>query len=258
MSIGLALSGGGIRGIAHIGVIKALEEHDIHPTHIAGTSAGAIVGALYARGASWKEIYEFFENTQIFSIKNFARGKPGFVDAEKFYDHFRSYFTEDSFKALAKPLFVTATDILNGSLKVFRNGELIRPLLASAAFPGLFAPIKVGDGYYADGGILNNFPVDVIKPYCDQVIGVYANSFNKVDIAELKHSYDIMERAYKIRMSKDALAKFKDCSLVISPKNLSRFSTFSKKDMRVIFEIGHQAAHQALRTFNPPMPYGIH
>ena len=108
-------------------------------------------------------------------------------------------------------------------------------------------------------GILNNFPVDIITPYCDQVIGVYANSFSKVDISELKHSYDIMERAYKIRMSKDALAKFKDCSLVISPKNLGSFSTFSKKDMRIIFEIGYQAATSGpCELLIPLMPSGIH
>src|SRR6056297_1530301 len=97
MNTGLVLSGGGVRGVAHIGAIKALGEFGIRPSHIAGTSAGAIVGALYAGGCNWEEILDFFKTTQIFSIKKYARSKPGFVDTEKFYDHLKSYLPEDNF-----------------------------------------------------------------------------------------------------------------------------------------------------------------
>ncbi|WP_340158916.1 patatin-like phospholipase family protein, partial [uncultured Maribacter sp.] len=76
MNTGLVLSGGGIRGVAHIGTIKALEEHNIFPTHISGTSAGAIVGALYAGGIQWQEILDFFKAIPIFHINRFARRKP--------------------------------------------------------------------------------------------------------------------------------------------------------------------------------------
>ena len=88
MHIGLALSGGGFRGIAHIGVIRALEEHQISPDYIAGTSAGAIVGALYAHGKSSQEIFDFFKSVDIFSFNNFTMYKPGFIDTEKLYDSF--------------------------------------------------------------------------------------------------------------------------------------------------------------------------
>jgi NTE family protein len=80
MNIGLVLSGGGVRGVAHIGVIKALIDYSIFPTHIAGTSAGAIVGALYANGNTWQEILEFFKTVPIFRINKFAMNKPGFID----------------------------------------------------------------------------------------------------------------------------------------------------------------------------------
>ena len=246
MNTGLVLSGGGIRGVAHIGAIKALDEHGIFPSHIAGTSAGAIVGALYAQGCSWEEILEFFKTTQIFSIDKYARNKPGFVDTEKFYDHFKTYFPRDSFDVLEKPLYITATNILDGTLKVFHQGELIRPVLASAAFPGLFAPVKIEKGYYADGGILNNFPVDLVQDHCDKIVGVYVNPFEKVKIRDLRHAYSIMERAYKIRMSTDSLSKFRDCDLIISAKALSKYKTFYLKDIDTIFDIGYNAAKEAL------------
>lgn len=243
---GLALSGGGARGIAHIGAIRALEEHDITITHVAGTSAGSIVGALYASGRGWEEILEFFRSVQLFSFTNYAWDKPGFVDTEKFYDQFTDYLKDDSFESLQLPLFVTATDILEGTLKVFDSGELIRPILASAAFPGLFTPVAISNSHYIDGGTLNNFPVELLSPHCEQVIGVYVNPFEKVKIGQLKHSFSILERAFKIRTASDSLAKFKDCKLVICPKGLDTFSTFSLKDTDKIFKIGYESARKAL------------
>ncbi|MGB5499555.1 MAG: patatin-like phospholipase family protein, partial [Maribacter sp.] len=113
MNIGLALSGGGVRGVAHIGVIKALEEHAIFPTQIAGTSAGAIVGALYANGNTWQEILDFFKTVPIFRIDKFARNKPGFIDTEKLYDSFKNLLKDDDFSTLKLPLHITATNILD-------------------------------------------------------------------------------------------------------------------------------------------------
>lgn len=250
MKTGLVLSGGGVRGIAHIGAIKALEEHDIHITHIAGTSAGAIVGALYAGGQGWEEILDFFKSTQLFSFGNYAVNKPGFVDPEKFYDRFLNYFPKDDFECLKKPVYITATNILDGTLKIFHQGELIRPILASASFPGVFAPIKIGDGYYVDGGVLNNFPSDLIKSHCDRLLGVYVNPFEKVTVDGLKHSYTVLERVLKIMMAKESLKKFSDCHLIISPKDLKNYSTFSLKDMDAIFEVGYNATIEAMENDN--------
>ena len=221
---------------------------DIYPTHIAGTSAGAIVGALYAAGVGWEKILEFFKTIEIFSISNYAKNKPGFVDTDKFYGGFANYLSIDDFEVLKKPLFITATNILDGTLKVFHHGELIRPVLASAAFPGVFAPVKIDKGYYADGGILNNFPSDLIKIYCDKMVGIYVNPFEKLAIEDITHSYMVMERAYKIRMASDSLAKFTDCDLIIYPKDLNDYNTFSMKDMDAIFDIGYTAAKKELEN----------
>jgi NTE family protein len=250
MNIGLVLSGGGVRGVAHIGVIKAFEEHGISITHIAGTSAGAVVGALYAAGTSWEEVLDFFKSVQLFSISKYASNKPGFVDPEKFYDRFLDYFPKDNFASLEKQLHITATNILDGSLEVFHEGELIRPILASSAFPGVFAPVKIKDGYYVDGGILNNFPSDLIKVQCDKLIGVYVNPFEKVTIEGLKHSYTVLERAFKIIMAKESLAKFEDCDLVICPEGLNNYSTFVLKDVDTIFNLGYKAAVKALKKWS--------
>lgn len=254
MKTGLVLSGGGVRGVAHIGAIKALEEHNIYPSHIAGTSAGAIVGALYAGGCSWEEILDFFKTVELFTIKKYARKQPGFVDTSKFYDTLKSYLPSDSFEDLKKPLYVTATNLLDGTLEVFHSGELIKPILASAAVPGVFAPVAIKDGYYVDGGTLNIFPVDLIKMYCDQIVGIYVNPFEKVKMEDLKHSYNIMERAYHIKIANESLAKFEDCDLLIRPKDMGNYRMFSLKHIDIIFELGYESAKEALESSNliPP------
>lgn len=246
MNVGLALSGGGFRGVAHVAVIKALEEAGIFPTHISGTSAGAIVGALYAYGYNWKDILEFYESIQLLDITKYALGKPGFIDAEKFYSKFKDYLKEDDFGALKKTLTVTATDLLNGSLKLFNEGELIKPVLASAAFPGVFAPVKIKDSYYIDGGALNNFPVEALTSNCDIIIGSYVNGFDTVTIDSLKHAHNVIERAFKLKSVKEDYAKFDICDLVISPKELSNYGTFSTKELNEIFNIGYDATKKAL------------
>ena len=246
MNIGLVLSGGGMRGAAHIGAIKALEEHDIFPTHIAGTSAGAIVGALYAYGYPWEDILTFFKEIHILDIKKYAINKPGFIDAEKFYPNFKTYLKNDDFSFLKKNLNITTTNILNGQLEIFNNGELIRPILASAAFPGIFSPVKINENYYIDGGSLNNFPVEVLKPKCDKIIGVYVNGFDAITIKDLKHSHNVVERAFIIKSVREDQKKFDDCDLIVYPNGLNKYGIFDKKHLSDIFNIGYETTVKAL------------
>lgn len=244
MNIGLVLSGGGMRGAAHIGVIRALEERGISPSHISGSSAGAIVGALYAYGYTWKEILDIFNSFQVIDITKFALGKPGFIDAEKFYPKLNNYIKNDNFSVLKKKLTITATNILEGNLTTFTSGQLIKPILASAAFPGVFSPVEIDESYYIDGGVLNNFPVEYVKEECDVVLGVYVNHYQNIKMGSLKNTYNIVERAFKLKTVKEDLKKFKKCDLVISPKELDNFGTFERKQINKIFDIGFNEAER--------------
>jgi NTE family protein len=176
--------------------------------------------------------------------------KPGFVDSTKFYDKLQEFLPYDHFEDLKKPLYITATNLLEGTLKVFHSGELIWPLLASAAVPGMFTPIKIKDNYYIDGGILNNFPVELIKKYCDRIIGVYVNPLGKEKIENLDHSYRILERAYHIKMAKESLSKFEECDVLIHPKDVRDYKLFSMKNADSIFQLGYNAAKEALKNID--------
>ncbi|WNH07791.1 patatin-like phospholipase family protein [Thalassobellus suaedae] len=248
MNIGLVLSGGGMRGAAHVGAIKALEEHNIFPTHIAGASAGAIVGGLYAHGYNCDEMLHFFKTVQLLDYKKYALNKPGFIDTNKYYDFFKKKFPEDSFSVLKKKLFITTTNITDGVLQIFNDGEIIKPMLASSAFPGLFSPVKIKEKLYIDGGVLNNFPIELIKKDCDTLIGVYLNHFETAVNSNLKHFYNVIERAINIRIAKSDEEKFTDFDIVIAPKNLTQYSLFDKKNIDAIYKIGYDNMNRTLKN----------
>ncbi|TRO66624.1 patatin-like phospholipase family protein [Christiangramia sabulilitoris] len=248
METGLVLSGGGARGVAQIGLIKALEEFDIEVTHISGSSAGAVIGAMYASGASVERMLDFFKSVPIFHFKRYARNKPGFIDTMKFYKDFLNFYKEDNFSILDKKLFVNTTNLGNGKIEIFENGELIRPLLASASIPGIFTPVAFNDGLYADGGITNNFPVKPLIPFCDHIIGGYVNPLKEIEPNGLKHSYQVITRAYQISLDHQCHANFKDCDLVIIPRELENHGLFSLKNIDKIFEIGYQESRKVLKN----------
>jgi NTE family protein len=245
METALVLSGGGFRGLAHIGVIRALEEAGIEPTLVSGTSAGAVVGALYARGHSSGEMLDFFRDIQLFSLQHYAWGKPGWVDPQKFTDHLLEFFPENSFEALKKPLYVTAVNLLDGTLKIFEKGPLVPTLLASAAFPGIFAPVRIDSGYYVDGGVLNNFPVEPVAK-AEKIIGSYVNPFETVSSEGFHNSLQVLERVVKIITTHDARSKFRQCHLMLQPEGLEQFETFRQKDLEAIVALGYEHARRQL------------
>ncbi len=247
-NIGLVLSGGGYRGFAHLGALKALDEQGIKAHYVSGTSAGAIVGAFYAAGYSWSAILEFFKTTDVYSLRRFALGKPGMFDSDKYYQVFKDYFPDDSFEALKTPLFIAATDLIENKTRYFHKGPLIKPLLASAAFPGVFSPVEIQGHLLCDGGVTNNFPVEPLLIHCEHIIGVYVNPLKKIDPKDLKTSAGVAERAFYILRARDSGLKFKDCQILIAPKGLDHYSVLSNKNGDEIFQIGYEEAKKQLNS----------
>jgi len=248
-NIGLVLSGGGFKGAAHIGAIKAFEEAGIIPSHVSGTSAGAIVGALYAGNYTPKEIKAFLKKTPIFKFNRFTRKKAGFLDSEKFQEDLEAFFPENTFEALPKKLYITATNLVEGCTKVFNKGDLIKPILASAAFPGVFTPVKINHQLYADGGILDNFPIKPLKKKCDLLIGIDVSPIKKPKITDFKHSYQVMQRAYYLRAMPNAETKFKQCDIVIQPKELINHGIFNSNSIEKVYDLGYREASEQIELF---------
>ena len=170
MKIGLVLSGGGIRGIAHLGVLQALSEAGIKFNKISGTSAGSIVGALFAQGIEPAEILKVFMQTRLYNYIRPAFNAKGLMSLDKIRTLLLEYIPHNSFEGLKTPLIITATNYNECKVRYFSSGELINPILASSAIPVFFKPIKIDGKIYIDGGILNNFPVEPLRLDCDFII----------------------------------------------------------------------------------------
>lgn len=243
-NIGVALSGGGIKGLCHAGVLKALEEFNIKPDLISGVSAGAVVGALYADGYTPDEIALLFEdisfrkmtkiqlpNGGIFSIKAFERFMGKTLRAKKFED-------------LSTPLYIVATDLDNGKSVEFNNGTLLHPLVASCSVPVLFVPKKIKGVNYVDGGVFKNFPASTIRPYCQKIIGVNASP---LVADEYKLSLmNVAARTYHFMFKANILHDKDLCDLLIEPVDMGHYDTFDVEKGREIFELGYQSAKKIL------------
>ena len=247
-SLGLVLSGGGTKGLAHAGVLKFLEEVNLKPQQIAGSSAGAIVGALYAGGKSPDEILEFFKSIYFFNWKHFTFKKAGLIDSDVFKTYFDTFFQEKTIGDLKIKIHITATDLVKGKLKIFGNDtKIVDAVLASSSFPGVLSPYKVDGNLYSDGGILNHFPTDILQGRCESIIGVYVSPVQKIEEKDLSSIKAVTARAFELLSANSNQNKFNLCDLVITPDELSSFGTFetNKAKMDRIFEIGYNVAKES-------------
>lgn len=238
--VGIVLSGGGARGMAHLGILKALEEFGIEFSHISGTSAGAIAGAFYAANYSVDEIVSILKKSQIFNFSNFLIKRQGLFAMRGFQGIYNEFLPTNTFEDLKIPLYVAATDILKGELVYFSSGNLSQALMASSCIPLVFQPIQYNDSLYVDGGVMNNFPIEPLIGQCDVIIGSYVNSIKKE--VDQVHMNNIVDRCFHLAMKSSVQEQTNLCSLYIEPPNMSQFSLFNLKKADEIFEYGYNYA----------------
>jgi NTE family protein len=242
--IGIALSGGGIKGLCHAGVLKALEEYGIKPDILSGVSAGAIVGALYADGYSPDEIAKLFEDISFRRMTKIQIPDGGFFRIDAFQKFLTKKLRAKTFDELKIPLRIVATDLDKGQSVTFSSGNLINPIVASCSIPVLFSP-KVIDGvHYVDGGVLKNLPVSTIRNECERVIGINASP---LVADEYKPSIlNVAFRSYNFMFKSNILYDKELCDLLIEPVDMGNYDTFDIDKGREIFELGYRTTRQML------------
>lgn len=241
--VGIVLSGGGYKGVAHIGMLKAFEVCGIPIHKVSGSSAGAIVGALFCAGYTPEEMLEFFKsNTELFSIKHIFHTKPGLFDSDPKREIFEGYFQKDSFESLQKELNICVTNVLKGKVQFFSSGELIRVLLASAALPGIFTPVEIDGVYYFDGGTMNNFPVEPLTGRCDWLYGSYVSVTKEMQPKEISSIMKVIDRASNLALLANSNHKFHLFDHVFYPYELGKYETLNSKYIDEIYQIGYEFA----------------
>lgn len=241
-SLGLALSGGGSKGFAHLGVIQAMEERGLRPDVISGTSAGAFAGVLYADGNSPKEILTFFQNKVFREFAEFTIPKAGLFKNTRFNDFLKAHIKARTFEELQIPLYVVATDIEQGESRVFTSGPLIHTVIASCTVPIVFTPVQIEDRYYVDGGLFKNFPVSIIRKKCDKIIGV---NVSPLTVSEYKNSIKyVAERSFHYMSTSNTLLDRNLCDYLIESSQLSRYSMFDLDHVQEIYDLGYTMANE--------------
>jgi len=249
MKIGLALSGGGALGAAHIGVIESLEQNNINIDTVSGTSAGAIIGLLYAAG-KLPALHEFFNQIHalgIFQPKNIIRSPKPEIIFGKIENLLREITQVNDFSDLKIPFCCAATDIETGKIKIFDSGDPIKAVMASAAYPGVF-PIQIIEGrHYIDGGAKLNLPVSPLKKQKpNYIIASSIYQLNKLDVSKKISRMQLIIRTIEIMENSLNSTELKKADFVFLPP-VGRYLWYNFSKIEKIRQISEKYSNQRIK-----------
>jgi len=243
-TVGVALSGGGAKAIAQLGVLAAMEEINLQPDIISGVSAGAMIGALYADGMTPKEIMLFLKQSNFFRLVTLNIPKKGLLSTRQLEKVLHATLKAKTFEELKIPLIVNASNISKGEPVYFQTGTIVDKLVASSSIPIVFAPKVIHGDQYVDGGIFSNIPAKIIRDKCDILVGVHVNPI--VPNGYSRNVFEIAERVFHLTIQSNTLEEKKACDIVIETVETKNFSMFDMSKSKKIFDIGYE---YAMRVF---------
>ena len=217
LALGLALGGGFARGLAHIGVLKALEAAEIPVDFVAGTSVGAIIGACYCAGMNAGEIEEVARAARFRHFARWTLSRYGFCSNDRMTQFCARVLRVTAFEDLKIPLAVTATDFHTGEAVVFTKGPLVAPIRASCAYPGMFHPVEIDGRSYVDGMLAYAVPTTPLRAMgAERVLGIYLSAHWAQD-REPRHLFEVIGQCFSIAQARMCDLWKKDADLVVEP-----------------------------------------
>lgn len=242
--IGYALSGGFIKGFAHLGVMQALLEHDIKPDIISGVSAGALAGVFYADGNEPYKVLDFFSGHTFRDLTKFIIPRMGLFDLRDFIDFIKSNLKAKNIEDLQIPFMITATDLDKGKSVVFTEGELAIRIAASCCMPVMFAPVLIDEIHYVDGGLFMNLPVSTLRNQCEKVVAINVSPLIAKEYK--KNILSIALRSYNFMFQANTIPERKKADLLIEPYNLDDYNNRELDKAKEIFIHGYDTAKDLL------------
>lgn len=216
--IGVALGGGFARGIAHIGILKVLEEENIPITCIAGTSVGALIGAIYCAGASAAEMEEIACRVRFRDFARWTISRYGFASNRRMAGLLNSVLKVKTFEELRIPLAVTATDFASGCGVVFQEGDLVDTVRASCAYPGMFEPIRINNKFLVDGMLAHPVPTKPVREMgAERVLAIHLKG--RWDVGGVpRHLFDVIGQCFAIAQENSAALWRPWTDLLVEPE----------------------------------------
>lgn len=252
--VGLCLSGGGALGFSHIGVIRALEEYNIYPQYISGASMGAIIGTMYAAGYSPQNILQIIKEEhfdRLIQIITPARRRNGFFSLNVLKNMLKKYVPKNDFDELAKKMFISVTNMTKGNTEIIHQGNQLKEFVcASASIPIAFEAQMINNNCYADGGILNNLPIEPLKETCDVIIAADCLQYPKEQ--KIKDKLDALNQFILLINSATHRSKKPECDLYISSDGTTKYGFTSFKSYLKLYQIGYRRTIEYLEK-NPEL-----
>src|SRR5690349_15594888 len=214
--IALVLGGGAAKGFAHIGVIKALESQGIHPDIIAGTSAGSVVGALYASGINGFELQRIALDIKESAFSDWSLPDRGFLRGEALQEFVNKTVQNRPLEKLNTPIGVVATDLQTGESMVFQRGDTGMAVRASSAVPGLFQPVHINGREYVDGGLASPLPVKTARRMGADLV-IASDISAKPALGKVLDTVDVLLQTFKIMGNAIANEERLDADVVVKP-----------------------------------------
>jgi NTE family protein len=243
--IALVLGSGGARGYAHIGVLEVLEQQGIRPDFIVGTSAGSIVGSIYASGKSAAEMREIALKLKANDVRELNVSLKGFLDGKKVEDYVNEQVHNMPLQKMKIPMYVVATELKDGTKTVFNHGNTGQAVRASASIPSMFVPTKIRNIEYVDGGLVSPVPVEVARDLgADIVIAV--DILAQPIHTETTNVWGLFNQNINIMQGRLAEEELKDADIVIQPDLREKAHIFDVKGREMTMQAGVDAAKEKL------------
>ncbi|MGB0036848.1 MAG: patatin-like phospholipase family protein [Candidatus Acidiferrales bacterium] len=244
LKVGLALGGGFARGIAHVGVLRALEENEIPIDFIAGTSVGALIGAAYASGSSVEEMESQGQETHFRDFGRWTVSRMGMASNERLEHYLHRFTTAKYFDQLKIPLCIVATDLLSGKSVHFTRGEIAPALRASCAYPGLFLPVEYNNHLLVDGFLTETVPAPGVRELgAELVISVHLEP-GLLD-SKPRNTIEVISRSFSIIQASSQQTWRKETDVLIEPDVHHVLWDEFQKTPQLVAE-GEKAAYAAM------------
>lgn len=249
--LGLALSGGGARGFAHAGALKALEEAGLHPDVIAGVSAGSVVSVLYASGMSPDDMLKIFEGQKFYDFAS-VKGRGSLLQIDKFKRFILSHIGKyKKLEELPLPTYLGVTDFDNAQPHEFHEGDIGAAMTASCSIPIVFPPVTIDGVRYVDGGLLHNLPAWILRDKCDYLIGI--NCSPLLADKDGESLLDIAMRTVSLMSKSNQGEDMAMCDLALELRDIAHYKIFNLKDIRKVFISGYATTKRAIHRMDPTL-----
>jgi len=235
--IGIALSGGGVKGFAHLGVLKALEEKGIEADVLAGVSAGAIVGSFIAAGKKPLEVMELINESDFFDFAKLSLPDRGIFTLDNMTENLEKSLGIKSFEELKIPFYVGAANLGKARMEYFSEGDLIKIIQASSSIPVLFSPVEINGELYVDGGLFENLPVNPLLDKCDILIAVNVMPVNLNE--KLNSITDIAVRTFQLKTIVNAEELKAKADIFIEPTGIEKYNILNTKYSQELYDLGY-------------------